>query len=96
MKQEFSLSLEQFHAHLQQVISSLKCYRLVVENADRRRFTIYYPSKAIVIEGTLVPVDNGTELNLTATSPFCVISAEYEQRILNALLMQLRDTMIDE
>jgi hypothetical protein len=90
MKQEFSLSIEQFHAHLQQAISSLKCYRLVIENADRRRFAIYYPSKAIVIEGTLAPVDNGTELNLAATSPFCVISAEYEQRILSALFIQLR------
>jgi hypothetical protein len=96
MKQEFSLGLEQFHAHLQRVISSLKCYRLVVENTDRHRFTIYYPSKAIVIEGTLASVKNGTELNLTATSPFCVISAEYEQRILNVLLIQLRDTLIDE
>ncbi len=90
MKQEFSLNLEQFHAHLLQAISSLTCYRLVVEKADRHRFTIYYPSKAIVIEGTLAPVDNGTELNLTATSGFCVISAEYEQRILNTLLTQLR------
>jgi hypothetical protein len=90
MKQEFSLSLERFHARLQHAISSLECYRLVVENADRHRFTIYYPSKAIVIEGTLAQVDNGTELNLTATSPFCVITAEYEQRILNALLIQLR------
>jgi hypothetical protein len=90
MKQEFSLSHERFHAHLQHAISSLKCYRLVVGNADRHRFTIYYPSKAIIIEGTLAPVNNGTELILTATSPFCVISAEYEQRLLNALLIQLR------
>jgi hypothetical protein len=90
MKQVFSLSLEQFHAHLQHAISSLECYRLVVENADRHRFTIFYPSKGIVINGTLAPGHDGTELNLTATSPFCVISAEYEQRILNALLIKLQ------
>jgi hypothetical protein len=93
MKKVFDLSPEQFHGHLLQTIAAHKCYRLSLQNSGHQRFTVQCPSKGIVIDGHVVPTDGTTELYLSATSPFCVISAEHEQRILADLLVELDDSI---
>ena len=91
MKQVFDLTSEQFHVHLSQTISAHKQYKLSFQNSDHQRFTIYYPAKAIVIDGHAVSDSGSTELYLSATSPFCVISTAYEQQLLADLLSQIDD-----
>ena len=93
MKQVFDFNLEQFHAHLLQTTSLRKYYHLSFQNADRERFTINYPSKGIVIYCRTASYNGSTELYLSATSPFCVISAAYEQRLLADLLIQIKQTI---
>ena len=90
MKQVFEFSAEQFHFYLLQTVSANKSYRFSSENTDRNRCTIYCPEKAIVIDCHIVPCnDGGTECYLSATSPFCVISAAHEQTVLTDLLSRL-------
>jgi hypothetical protein len=93
MKQVFDFSLEQFHAYLLQTMAAHKCYQFSSQMDDHQYFTIKCPSRGIVIDGNLVPGDGNTELYLSATSPFCVLSAEHEQRILADLLVQLDDSI---
>jgi hypothetical protein len=93
MKQVFDFNLEQFHALLLQTIAVRKYYRLSFQNADRERFTVNYPSKGIVIYCRTASGNGCTELYLSATSPFCVISAAYEQRLLADLLIQINQTI---
>jgi hypothetical protein len=93
MKQVFDFSPEQFHAYLLQTVSAHECYRLSFHNDDHQRFTLNCPSKGILVDGHVVSSNAGTELYLSATSPICVISAEYEQRILADLLIQLHQTI---
>jgi hypothetical protein len=93
MKQVFDFNLEQFHAHLLQTISDHAYYRLSFQNADRELFTINYPSKGIVIYCRTASSNGSTELYLTATSPICVISAAYEERLLADLLIQINQTI---
>ena len=93
MKQVFDLSAEEFHAHLLQTVSAHKQYKISFQNTDHQRFTIFYPAKAIVIDGHAVSNDGTTELCLSATSPICVISTAYEQQLLADLLVQLQNTI---
>ncbi len=93
MKQVFAFGSEQFHAYLLQTIFADKCYRLSLHNNDHQRFTVYCPSKGIVIDCHAVSGSGSTELYLSATSPICVISAEYEQRMLADLLLQINNTI---
>lgn len=93
MKQVFNFNLEQFHAHLLQTISLRKYYHLSFQNADHEVFTVNYPSKGIVIYCRTASSNGSTELYLNATSPFCVISAAYEQRLLADLLIQINQTI---
>ena len=93
MKQVFNFSPEQFHAYLLQTVSAHESYRLSFHNNDHQRFTVHCPSKGIVIDGHVVSCDGSTELYLSATSPICVISAGYEQRMLADLLLQINKTI---
>jgi hypothetical protein len=92
MKQVFAFGPEEFHAYLLQTMSAHKCYHLSFHD-DHQCFTVYFPSKGIFIDGHVVSSNGGTELCLSATSPICVISAEYEQRILADLFVQLHQTI---
>jgi hypothetical protein len=93
MKQVFNFSPEQFHAYLLQTVSANESYRLSFHINDHQRFTVHCPSKGIVIDGNVVSSDGNTELYLSATSPICVISAGYEQRMLADLLLQINKTI---
>jgi hypothetical protein len=93
MKQTFDLNAEQFHFYLLQTVSANKSYRISLENFDRNRCTLYCPEKAIVIDCHIVPGNGSTECYLSATSPFCVISAAHEQSILTDLLSRLHTSI---
>ncbi len=93
MKQVFAFGPGEFHAYLLQTMSTHECYGLSFHNDDHQRFTINYPSKGIVINCHVVSGNGSTELYLSATSPICVISAEYEQRILADLLFQINNAI---
>jgi hypothetical protein len=93
MKQTFDFSTEQFHFYLRQTISTNKSYRLSFENTDPNRCTIFCPEKAIVIDCHIVSCNGSTECYLSATSPFCVISATHEQNMLADLLSRLHTTI---
>jgi hypothetical protein len=96
MNKVFDISPEQFYGHLLQTIAAQKCYRLSFQNSDHQHFTFHCPSKGIFIDCHVVSGNgtNGTtELNLSATSPICVISPRHEQQILADLLVQLDDSI---
>jgi hypothetical protein len=93
MKQTFEFSAEKFHLYLLQTISANKSYRLSFEHTDLNRYTLFCPDKAIVIDCQIVPGNGITECYLSATSPFCVISAAHEQSILANLLSRLHTTI---
>lgn len=95
MKKVFDFSHVQFHAFLLQTVSAHECYRLSFHNNDdHQHFTVNCPSKGIVIDCHVVSYNDTTELYLSASSPICVISAEFEQRILADLLAQLQQTIL--
>jgi hypothetical protein len=93
MTKVFDLNFQQLYTHLRKTIAAHDCYQLVFEGTDRGKFTIHYPAKGIIIGGTAIPGDNSTELRLSATSPFCVISEAHEQILLTTLIDQLESAL---
>ena len=89
----YALDVAQFLAKLKQTVLVSDCYHLQCAASNVKLFSIHIPSKAVVVSGRITAVSNGTELSIRAASPICVISTDFEQKILTKLLSDLEKSL---
>ncbi len=90
MKYLLPLSIDQFQSYLRQMVSVYNCYQLQYNSPENDQFKLFYRSKAIFIEGNIVPCEAGSEMTLRATSPICVISTRFEEKLVSSFAFELQ------